>query len=188
MKRFVLGGVVGAFAYFLWGAVSWMVLPWHNTTLKSLPEEQLIVDTLRVVVESPGVYFFPSDRKDGQPVDRDEWAQKYRKGPVGLMVYAPQGKEPMPPSIFAKALAGDLLVSFLVLAVLWLSRDRVQGIAKRTVLAAGLGLLSWAAVHFPYWNWFSFPTTYTAVQLADVLLGFAILGAAVAKFTPHKNS
>ena len=31
------GALVGAVVYFVWGFVSWMVLPWHNDTVRALP-------------------------------------------------------------------------------------------------------------------------------------------------------
>ena len=39
----VKGTVLGGLALFLWGAVSWMVLPWHQATL--LPFANTMLET-----------------------------------------------------------------------------------------------------------------------------------------------
>ena len=37
MKNVIIPGVVAGFALFIWAAVSWMVIPWHNATINSMP-------------------------------------------------------------------------------------------------------------------------------------------------------
>jgi hypothetical protein len=72
-----------------------MVLPWHAKTVKHLPEEQLITDTLKTVITEPGFYVFPHGTNQEGKVDQKLWAEKYRRGPVGNLIFSPNGTEPM---------------------------------------------------------------------------------------------
>ena len=40
MKKVVIAGLLGGLVYFIFGALSWMVLPWHNATVKTLAREE----------------------------------------------------------------------------------------------------------------------------------------------------
>jgi hypothetical protein len=186
MGRKAAGVIVGAAVYFIWGMVSWMVLPWHDKTIKPLPEEQLITDTLKIVVTEPGMYFFPSDRKaDGAKIEEAAWSEKYKQGPVGVMAYSREGMEPMSPGKFVRAFIMNLVLAFLALTILSLCRDRVQGFIPRGLLVGLLGLLAGLATHGSYWNWFNFPLDFTVVGLLDETIGFTLMGLALAKFTPR---
>jgi hypothetical protein len=186
MKKAILGVVIGTAAYFIWGGVSWMVLPWHNSTMKSLPEETLITDTMKVVIKQPGLYFFPSDKPvSGPPIERQVWEEKYKAGPIGLLIFSPTGRAPMDGGTFARAILGDLFVAAMVMFIFYAASGHCRSLLQRTGLAATLGLLAGLAVHYPYWNWFHFPCDVTVVGIADLVVGFALMGAAMAKFVPE---
>ena len=188
MKKAVMGAFAGAVIYFAWGAFSWMVLPWHNAVMKDLPEEQLLLDTMRVVVKEPGVYFFPTDRTPEGRMDPAVWVEKYRWGPSGMLAYTPGGRVPMTAATFAISFSGALLLSILVLSLLWLARDRARTRACRVGIAASVGLAAGLAAHVPYWNWFGFPPAFTAVAVADLVIGFALMGAALSFFVPKTEA
>ena len=61
MKKAILGTLLGAIVYFVWGAASWMLIPWHAATTKAVPQEQLVSDTLKTVIK-----------------ERDGWKDLYR--------------------------------------------------------------------------------------------------------------
>lgn len=185
MRKAILGVVLGAAVHFAWGAVSWMVLPWHDTTIKKLPEEQLLTDTMRVVVKEPGLYFFPCDRTESGRMDPRVWEEKFRKGPTGLIAYSPGGKAPMGTSTFLFGFLGDLLAAALCMVILLSARDRVHAALPRVLLVMGVGFVAWASVHLPYWNWLGFPADYTVVALADMMIASGLMGAVLAVFVPR---
>lgn len=186
MKRTAAGILIGAVVYFGWGMISWMVLPWHNTTLKKLPEEQLIMDTLKTVIAEPGFYVFPNCKgPDGQMMDKNVSAEKFKKGPNGAVIFSPGGREPMPPQAFIIEILANLLIAAISMVLLRLTRDRVTSIVPRALMIAFVGLLVGAAAHVPYWNWFQFPADFTRVAVLDSVIGFFLLGFAQAKFVPE---
>lgn len=186
MKKQAIGVFLGGLTLFIWGAVSWMILPLNEASIQALPQEQLISDTLKTVVKTPGVYLFPSGKTpDGQMGDRNEWAEKYKMGPIGFLVYSPNGTEPMSPRKFAIGLVLNLLISAVAFILLSLSRDRVRGVMGRAGVVLVLGLGAWLSVHASYWNWFNFPFGYTLTTLFDTVVAFTLLGIVISKFVPE---
>jgi hypothetical protein len=188
MKKPLIGIVLGALAMFIWGNISWMVLSWHEWNIKRLPEEQLITDTLKTVVEEPGFYTFPSYKTETGRMDQKEWIEKYKKGPVGMMAYAPIGGNPMGANKFLVFIGINLLTAAVAMMVLLASRDRVKSCIQRVLLITSLGLVVWLSGHVPYSNWFHFPWSYTFVYLFDNLITFFILGLTLSVFVPKAEN
>lgn len=186
MKRPAIGVLLGALTLFIYSAVSWMVLPWNAANIKGLPQEQLISDTIKTVVDAPGVYMFPSGKTpDGKMGDQKEWEAKYQKGPIGFLVFSPTGCVPMGPSNFIYGFLSDVLIAGFALYLLSLGRERLNTVAKRTKVVVGLGIFTWLVAHVPYWIWFHFPLTYTLTILLDTSIAFLLLGLVLSKFVPE---
>ncbi len=182
MKKPVIGIILGTVVCFVWGAVSWMVLPWHNSSIRTLPEEQLIMDTVKTVVSDPGFYIFPSNKTPNGQMDKKLWEEKYKKGPNGILVFSPGGHDFMPPQAFLFDILSNLIIASITMLILNLSRDRVKSIVPRAFLVAAIGIAVGTAAHGMYWNWFHFPTDFTCVALADTFISFLLLGFTQAKF------
>ncbi|MBV9080531.1 MAG: hypothetical protein JO102_05370 [Elusimicrobia bacterium] len=185
MMKAILGVLVGAVVYFVWGALSWTVIPWHNAAMKSIPEERLVSDTLKVVIKEKGLYFFPS-HPAGSAEDEKAWKERYTQGPVGMLVFSPAGREPMGPSMFGFAILGALLMSSLLMWIFWASR--LARAVHLIHLGAAVGLIAGLATHLAYWNWFGFPGAWTAVGIADLVIAFALTGAALCPFVPRREN
>src|SRR5512142_1319716 len=91
MARTILGSVVGGIILLIWGLLAWAVLPIHNDTIKNLPNEEAVVGVLSTIQEE-GVYGFPG-RPQGN-VDQAAVNEKYRRGPMGMIVFNPKGGDP----------------------------------------------------------------------------------------------
>jgi len=186
MKKAVTGVILGAIAYFIWGALSWTIIPWHNAVVKPLPQELLITDTMKTVVKEPGFYSFPGmDPASTDPEAKAKWEEKFRRGPSGAVAFSPSGREPMAASTFVAQFINNLAIAALVMLVLAAARERYKSLVCRSLLSALLGLVAGLAAHVPHRLWFSFPTGFTVVNTLDIIIGFAILGAVMAKFVPH---
>jgi len=185
MKKPVIGILLGTAVLFVWGAASWMLLPWHSNTIKKFPEEQLVMDTLKTVVTEPGFYFFPSHEGPDGRMDDGAWAMKYKHGPIGVMAFSPAGRTPLGSANFLSEIGSDFIVALVTMMLLCLSRDRVQSTVPRALLVMSIGLVVGMAAHVTYWNWFVFPAGFTVVNIADGLVGFLLLGFSQAKFVPE---
>src|ERR1044071_718590 len=186
MKKAVVGVLVGGVVYFAAGAACWMALPWKNHAMKKISEENLVRDTLKVVVTQPGLYNFPNCVGDQGKMDMNLFAEKFRSGPTGLIFIRMAGEEPMSPKNYVIGLLESLGVAAFCLCFLTLTRERIVSYAGRVLMVLTLGIFSWFSVHVPYWNWFFFPADYISVVLLDTLFSFGLLGLALAKFVPEK--
>jgi hypothetical protein len=68
--------------------------------------------------------------------------------------------------------------------ILCASRARVTAIFPRVLLVTSIGAVVFFAPHLSYWNWFSFPSDFTAIAAADSLAAFFLLGVAQVGFVP----
>ena len=71
-----------------------MLLPWHKSDYKTLPNEDKAMDALRALAIPPGDYIVPrpSSREDMRSAAFDE---KLKKGPVMVLTVMPSGPMPM---------------------------------------------------------------------------------------------
>jgi hypothetical protein len=86
--------LVSAVIVFVASSILHMVLPYHKSDYRKLPEEDRVVDALRAVGVTPGpVYHFPhTTHKD---MKSPEVAEKFKRGPVGLLTVIPSGPPAM---------------------------------------------------------------------------------------------
>jgi hypothetical protein len=83
-------------------------------------------------------------------------------------------------------LIGMFISALFVALLLW--RAAVPTYRRRVVIVALAGLAIGFYGNFVYWNWYRFPTDYTAVQMLDTLIGWALAGLVMAGFVKGKAS
>ena len=137
-----LSAVVIFFASF----VMHMVLPYHKSDYKQLPDEDKLLGALRAANLKRGLYVFPfcthKDMKSPATIE------KYKQGPVGFMTIMPSGPPAMPKFLimwFVYCLVIGFFVAYLAAHTVpsgtpYLAVFRVVGTAA--FLAYGLGHLS----------------------------------------------
>lgn len=168
VKKLLWGALAGGAILFLWGALSWMALPWHNMTMQKFPNETAVAEFLIHQTPQDGVYRLP-------------WNfHKALGGPLVLASVAHQGGRPMvQASVFSfliQALAAGF-VTFLVLEggiqKYW---DRVGCV---TVFAIAAGIVG----YLPQWNWWGYSAGHVLVEMLDLVAGWFLAGLAIAKIT-----
>lgn len=184
MVKTVAGVVFGAIAYFVWGTLSWTVIPWHNSVVKSLPQEQLISDTLKTVIPASGFYIYPTMAVEETTMDPRSFAKKYKKGPTGIIVFSAGGKSWMSARNFMVGFLAAFGISAVVMVLLSFTKERIKTVVGRVALTTSVGLVVFLSAHLPYWNWFSFPTHFTEIALVDTLISFFVLGLVQSWFVP----
>jgi hypothetical protein len=168
-KTVLKGGVIGGIVSFLWYSISWMLLPWHTTTLMQFKNESAIAQAISANAPASGMYFMPMQ----QPAINSNVPQ----------IFAAIHLERMPSSMTSAIIIG--LIAQIVIASLatWLLCKtkgltywgRVKFIFVFALAAAILSEIS-------YWNWFNFSSSFTLVQIADVIIAWFFAGLAIAKF------
>jgi hypothetical protein len=180
-NKVILAGIAGGAALFVWGVVAWMLLPIHRTSMRTLPDEQRVVDALVGSGTSRGLYVVPAypQASAGGAVDtgaEEEWQRKASQGPLAVVVFEPAGH---PPSrLFRRMIEGLLVCVVAAMFSAWaLSRVRVGTYAGRAAFALGFGLVAWMLGPATEWIWLHYPTDYVLAALVDDLCGWAIVGA-----------
>lgn len=171
-ETLVRGTLFGGIILFLWGAFSWMVLPWHMQTFHAVRNERAVSSLLQENTARDGAYLVPF------PVNEPG------QGPAIFMAIrkegAPQMRDALLNSFFTQMLAA-FLMTWLTLKTYGLSYWRRVSFVTLVALTGAI------LCHLPYWNWWGFPSLYTVVALADVTVGWFLGGLWIAKITGREN-
>ena len=178
LKRILISSLAGSVVMFVWGGFSHLNLI-EGVGFKPLPNETAVVDALTESVRSQGLYFFP-ERDFSNPTREHEtaWMQRYENGPVGILVYRPEGGAPFSSSKMIKQFAANLVVGLIITIV---ALHFKCGYWRRVALIVSLGCMACAAVSTIYWNWYEFPTRFFLALWLDQVVGFFLAGLAISK-------
>jgi hypothetical protein len=107
--------VLSAVLSFVGSSVIWMAFKYHDAQWQTVPDEPLLMDAVRKAGLTRGMYMFP--HMEPKPADRaaaqKTWAERYAKGPVGVVLLGTPGTMGMGPRL-AKTFVFFLVVSFFV--------------------------------------------------------------------------
>jgi hypothetical protein len=145
-----------------------MVVKWHASDYRALPNEDEVRAAIRNGTPAPGQYtlIHCTDMKD---LDKPEVKQKFKDGPVGLLMIAPNGAPAMGVAL-GKWFVFAVLVAFM--AAYLASRTLAPGthylqvfrvVSAVTFLAYGFGSI-------PASIWMGKPWSVTGKDLADALV------------------
>jgi hypothetical protein len=138
--------VLSAVIIFVASSIMHMLLPYHRSDYRQLPDEDKLLAVLRAAGLKPGLYHFPfcshNDMKSPAVME------KFKQGPVGMLTLFPSGPPAMPKFLgmwFAYCLVIGFFVAYLTGRTVapganYLAVFRVAGTAA--FLAYGLGNLS----------------------------------------------
>jgi hypothetical protein len=86
--------LASAVIVFVASSILHMVVPYHKSDYRKLPEEDRVVDALRAAGVTPGpAYHFPhSTHKE---MKSPEVVEKFKRGPIGLLTVIPSGPPAM---------------------------------------------------------------------------------------------
>ena len=138
--------VLSAVIVFVASSIMHMLLPYHRSDYKGLPDEDKILSTLRAAGLKRGLYIFPfTTHKD---MRSPAVIEKYNQGPVGMLTVFPIGPPVMPKFLgqwFTYCLIIGFFVAYLAAHTVapgtyYLAVFRIVGTAA--FLAYGLGNIS----------------------------------------------
>ena len=174
MRSIVLAALLGAVVMFLWGWLSWAVLPWQMAVSNRFADEAAMQQALKMNGPKTGVYYLPFESADERPGE-----------PAAFVNLRPDG---WGMSIARTMIVGLIGLFVAALLVLWLlGRARIPTYGGRVGFIALAGLAIAFYGNFVYWNWYGFPTSYTIVQMLDALIGWALAGLVMARFAGSRN-
>ena len=175
MKNYVLAVVFAGIVLFVWGFISWAVLPWHNAVANKFNNEAVVAEVLKANAVKAGIYYLPFAEEDHRPGET-----------AAFVNVLPDGFDMNMGKLMGFALAGQFIAALLV--VLLLNQTSGLDYCRRAGFVALVGLAIGFISHFPYWNWFGFSTGYVLVIIADTLIGWILAGLVIGKFIIGKAS
>src|SRR5215475_12024326 len=81
--------LLSAVIVFIASSLIHMVLPYHKSDHKKLPEEEKVLGALRPLGLAPGLYHFPYCTH--KELKSPEVQEKFKQGPVGFLTIFPSG-------------------------------------------------------------------------------------------------
>ena len=181
MKKILWAGLVGGLVVFLWGTVSHTVLPIGQMGLKPMPVNSPLLDSMKGALAEEGLYYYPGREAGRDQTEAEDavWMTKYRMGPTGLLLYRPNGAEPMSPAQLGIQLATDifgaLLLAYLLVAIAGSTGAQVP-LAKLLRISCVAGLFAWASISIAHWNWYGFPGAFILAEGIDQVVGWTLAG------------
>lgn len=178
MKKLLISALAGGVALFLWGWLTW-VLPIHSGTIKTINNEEAVVSALKTNIEEKGVYTFPGMEKSEDQAAIEEWNQKYQEGPIGMIIFNPNGTSPMNTGQIIIGLIISIISAYFTSWFLSRSTAVAYSYLARVAYCGMLGILISVAVHLVNWNWMDYPADYTIGWIIDTVIGWLILGLVI---------
>lgn len=177
----VKGALIGGFVMFLYLSVSWMVLPWHKSSVMSFKNSSAVASVLSSNAEKSGVYMLLQQ----QPAPKAKKGVK--KVAEGITLSKPFAfvsvfKEGIDVKGLNRQLGWNLLLCmfYALLLTALLKKGTCCG-GCPVLFSATVGLLVAVAGHLPGMIWYHFPLHHTLVGMVDDLLSFTLAGAVISK-------
>jgi hypothetical protein len=190
--RVFLAAILGGIAMFIWSFIAHDLLPLGETGMRELNNEDQVLDALKTNLGgSQGLYHFPG-HKAGPNATRQERNEAIKRaiekattGPSGLLVYHPTRD-----FSFGKLLGVEFATELLeaILAVFLLTQTRIESFGGRVGFVLVIGILAAITTNIPYWNWYGFPSNYTAAYMFIEIVAFLWVGLVAALLLPKPNA
>lgn len=184
-KRVWLAGLVAGVGMFIWGSIAHVVLPLGTVGISEIPNEAPVLAAMQASMgTTSGLYFFPAlgappnATLAQQSAAMQQYDQKLATMPSGLLVYHPPGMKALTATQLVTEFLTELLESLIV--VFLLAQTRLVSFAGKVAFVTVAGIMASLATNLPYWNWYGFPTNYTAVYMFTQVAGYFVVGVIAA--------
>jgi hypothetical protein len=164
----------------LWLSIAHVALPLGSTGVRELPNEDAVIAVMKANVPEAGFYFYPGGGMTSAKTPEEKKAaqaamtKKMEAGPWGILIFNPNGTAAISPRQLLTELAANLVEAML--AVWLISLAPGLSFVGRICFGATIGLAGGMMTNISYWNWYGFPSTYTAMNLFIQVTGFAVVG------------
>jgi hypothetical protein len=184
--RIFFAGVLGAVAMFAWTAIAHMALPLGEAGVQNTMDDDALLSAMKSTVkDKDGLYIYPTM---GLPPDAthaqqsaamEKYPEQLEKNPSGFFIYHPAGSRPMN---MGKFLSIEFITELCeaLLAVWLLAQTRIVTFGGRVGFITAAGIMAAIATNVSYWNWWGFPTVYTASYMFIQFIGFFLVGVVAA--------
>lgn len=186
MKKLLLASLAGGFVLFAWGFLAWTALPLHDASYRPLPNDDQIIPTLQSNIPEEGLYYFPGMPEETPEMSAEErkanmntWMEKHKQGPIGMIVFHPQGQDPMMIGQFVWGLIIFIIAAFIAAWLLSRSSAVAGSYMNRVVYCGVLGVFVSFVSYISNMNWLYMPMDHTTAMVADTIISWLLAGLAI---------
>jgi len=189
--RAFVAAILGGITMFIWSFLAHDLLPLGETGMREFKDEAAMLDALKTNLgDAHGLYHFPG-HKAGPNATRQEKSdamkrtmEKAASGPSGVLLYH-STREFSFGKLLGIEFATELLEAMLV--VFLLTQTGIESFSGRIGFVFVAGILAAITTNIPYWNWYGFPSNYTAAYMSIEIIGFLCVGLVAALLLKNKS-
>ena len=189
--RAFVAAILGGITMFIWSFLAHDLLPLGETGMREFKDEAAMLDALKTNLgDARGLYHFPG-HKAGPNATRQEKSdamkramEKAASGPSGVLLYH-STREFSFGKLLGIEFATELLEAMLV--VFLLTQTGIESFSGRIGFVFVAGILAAITTNIPYWNWYGFPSNYTAAYMSIEIIGFLCVGLVAALLLKNKS-
>jgi len=189
--RAFVAAILGGITMFIWSFLAHDLLPLGETGMREFKDEAAMLDALKTNLgDAHGLYHFPG-HKAGPNATRQEKSdamkramEKAATGPSGVLLYH-STREFSFGKLLGIEFATELLEAMLV--VFLLTQTGIESFSGRIGFVFVAGILAAITTNIPYWNWYGFPSNYTAAYMSIEIIGFLCVGLVAALLLKNKS-
>ena len=179
MNRTIIAGFLGALVLFIWGFISWAVLPWHNMTTHSLTNEDAVISVLKSANTESGTYMIPG--MGTTEVGKKTQMEKMKVGPNAWLHYSSVGMDEMDPMYFIRGFLICFISATLAASLLGkLSWSLASKYGARVRFVMMLGIFLAIAGRLSDWSFLGYSTSFSLNLAADDIIGWTLAGLVIA--------
>ena len=163
MNRYLFWGTLtAAIALFAWQMLSNTLLGWHEATLSTFAEPDIVVAAMNASAPESGMYY-------------------HERGIVAAVSMVPgvTDKSALMSGMLVRQIALNLVACFLLALVV---ARRRPGPLQAALLCGGVALAAGVVLELSNWNWYGFPLAYSLVNVLDAAINVALAGAILGWF------
>ena len=189
--KLLVAGILGGIVMFIWTSIAHMALPLGEAGIGEIPNESAVLSSMQSTIgEQSGLYVFPGPGV-GKNATRQEkndamkhMVEKMAANPSGILMYHAPGR----PFTFGKWLGIEFGTELFeaILVVFLLAQTRITTFAGRVGFVLVAGILAAITTNVSYWNWYGFPSAYTAGYMFIQIVGFFLVGIVTALVLPMR--
>jgi hypothetical protein len=189
--KLLVAGILGGIVMFIWTSIAHMALPLGEAGIGEIPNESAVLSSMQSTIgEQSGLYVFPGPGV-GKNATRQEkndamkhMVEKMAANPSGILMYHAPGR----PFTFGKWLGIEFGTELFeaILVVFLLAQTRITTFAGRVGFVLVAGILATITTNVSYWNWYGFPSAYTAGYMFIQIVGFFLVGIVAALVLPRR--
>lgn len=178
-KALAKGTILGAIIFYIWMVISWMVIPWHCSTLKNFQSEEAVSAVLMQNAPQSGVYVLPNFCNI-KGKEKEEKSKATEKGPFIFTSILREGYPYNSPIPYIISFIIQLICAFFITYLVWQAKDLSYWNRVWFVTIIGLTI---GVMEMSNWNWLGFSFGYSFLHLVDSVIGWFLAGLAIAAVT-----